>query len=290
MAGLTGSARRLAVEHVKPHVPAGVWRRLRRLGPTQSPPPLPPPLSPWQERARRLRSMNLNELAEEFGSDKWGVHRYTPHYEHHFSPLRDRATLVLELGIGGYGREKKGGASLKMWKWFFTRAQIVGVDIEDKSFVDRHRIRSYLGSQTDRALLEDVVREYGAPTVVIDDGSHRPQDVIDSFQILFPLLADDGVYAIEDIQTSYWPQWGGSLDPDDPATSMGMVRRLLDGLNHEEFLDPGYQPSYTDQHVVAVHCYHNLVLIQKGENREGSNKRRVNRQWYEQNATEFTEP
>ena len=49
--------------------------------------------------------------------------------------------LVLELGIGGYARERQGGASLKMWKWFFPRAQIVGVDIEDKSFVDEPRIR-----------------------------------------------------------------------------------------------------------------------------------------------------
>jgi demethylmacrocin O-methyltransferase len=24
-----------------------------------------------------------------------------------------------------------------------------------------------------------------------------------------------------------------------------------------------------------VHCYHNLVVIEKGDNREGSNKRRV---------------
>ena len=164
-----------------------------------------------------------------------------------------------------------------MWKWFFTRAQIVGVDIEDKSFIDQSRITSYLGSQTDRALMERIVREHGAPTIVIDDGSHRSQDVVDSFAILFPMLADDGLYVIEDIQTSYWPRWGGSLDPDDPNTSMAMVRRLLDGLNHEEFLDPAYEPSYTDQHVVAVHCYHNLVLIQKGENAEGTNKRRVYR-------------
>ena len=75
------------------------------------------------------------------------MHRYTPHYEHHFAGLRERATLVLELGIGGYARDKQGGASLKMWKWFFTDAQIVGVDIEDKSFVDEDRITSYLGSR-----------------------------------------------------------------------------------------------------------------------------------------------
>ena len=228
--------------------------------------------------------MSLSELAQEFGSDKWGVHRYTPHYEHHFSPLRHEAIMVLELGIGGYARAGQGGASLKMWKWFFPRAQIVGVDIEDKSFVDRHRITSYLGSQTDRALMERIVRDHGAPTIVIDDGSHRPQDVIDSFQLLFPMLADDGLYVIEDIQTSYWPQWGGSVDPDDPSTSMALVRRLLDGLNYEEFLDPGYEPTYADRHVVAVHCYHNLVLIQKGENHEGSNKRSSNKAWYADRA------
>ena len=92
--------------------------------------------------------MSLTELAREFGSDKWGVHRYTPHYERHFGPLRDREIVVLEIGIGGYARERQGGASLRMWKWFFPRAQVVGLDIEDKSFVDEDRITSVQGSQT----------------------------------------------------------------------------------------------------------------------------------------------
>ena len=272
-------ARRVLVERVKPHVPPGVWQRLRRPLPSR-----PEPLSPREQRAQRLRAMDLTELAEEFGSDKWGVHRYTPHYERHFTAFRDRAALVLELGIGGYAREKQGGASLKMWKWFFPHAEIVGVDIEDKSFVDQRRITSYLGSQTDRALMERIVAEHGAPMVVIDDGSHHPQDVADSFAILFPMLADDGLYVVEDTQTSYWPQWGGNLDPEQPSPSMALVRRLLDGLNHEEFLDAGYESSYTDRHVVAVHCYHNLVVIEKGENLEGTNKRIANRKWYRENT------
>lgn len=228
--------------------------------------------------------MDLTQLAQEFGSDKWGTHRYTPHYQRHFAPLRDRRMLVLELGIGGYDREAQGGASLRMWKWFFPRAQIVGVDIQDKSFVNEPRVRAFRGSQTNRALMHRIVRRYGAPTIVIDDGSHRPAHVIKSFEILFPMLEDGGIYAIEDIQTSYWPDWKGSLDLDDPNTSMAMVKRLLDGLNHEEFLDESYEPSYTDLHVVAVHCYHNLVIIEKGDNREGSNKRRANRRWYRQQA------
>ncbi len=237
-----------------------------------------------RDRRQPYRGMGLTALAQEFGSDKWGVHRYTPHYQRHFAPLRDREMLVLELGIGGYAREQQGGASLRMWKWFFPRAQVVGVDIQDKSFVDEPRVHSFKGSQTDRGLMRRIVKRFGPPTIVIDDGSHRPPHVIKSFGILFPMLADGGLYAIEDIQTSYWPDWKGSLDPDDPTTSMAMVKRLLDGLNHEEFLDDAYEPSYTDLHVVAVHCYHNLVIIEKGDNREGSNKRRANRKWYAERA------
>jgi hypothetical protein len=108
--------------------------------------------------------------------------------------------------------------------------------------------------------------------------------VIKSFAVLFPMLEDSGLYVIEDIQTSYWPDWKGSLDLDAPNTSMAMVKRLLDGLNHEEFLDETYEATYTDRHVVAVHCYHNLVVIEKGDNREGTNKRQVNRRWYQQAA------
>ncbi|HEY3531034.1 MAG TPA: hypothetical protein VGK78_17960 [Nocardioides sp.] len=237
-----------------------------------------------RRRRKRYSSMSLTELAQEFGSDKWGVHRYTPHYERHFAHLRDREMLVLELGIGGYARERQGGASLRMWKWYFPRARVVGVDIQDKSFVDEPRIKAFQGSQTNRRLMRRIVRRFGPPTIVIDDGSHQPPHVIKSFSILFPMLEDGGLYVIEDIQTSYWPAWKGSLDPDDPTTSMAMVKRLLDGLNHEEFLDEAYEPSYTDLHVVAVHCYHNLVVIEKGDNREGSNKREVNRSWYAEQA------
>jgi hypothetical protein len=54
---------------------------------------------------------------------------------------------------------------------------------------------------------------------------------------------------------------------------MALVKRLVDGLNYEEYVDEDYQPTHFDQHVVAVHCYHNLVIIEKGVNEEGTNKR-----------------
>ncbi len=58
------------------------------------------PLVAWGA-TRLLRNMNLGQLAAEFGSDKWGVHYYTPHYERHLAHLRKERCTLLEIGIGG---------------------------------------------------------------------------------------------------------------------------------------------------------------------------------------------
>jgi demethylmacrocin O-methyltransferase len=228
---------------------------------------------------------SLTEIAERLKTDKWGGPYYTPHYERHLGHLRQHEFTLLEIGIGGYER-KRGGASLKMWKRYFRKAQVVGLDLHDKSFVDRDRIVTYQGSQTDEALLRRIIDEQGAPQVVIDDGSHRPQDIRNTFAILFPLLPDGAIYAIEDLQTSYWPTFDGSLDRNDPSTSMGLIKSLIDGLNYEEFLDEDYEPTYTDRHVVAVHCFHNLAIIEKGENREGSQWRDTHLRKYQRELAE----
>jgi hypothetical protein len=71
--------------------------------------------------------------------------------------------------------------------------------------------------------------------------------------------------------SAYWPDYGGSSDDlHDAPTSMRLFKGLVDSLNYEEFIKPGYVPTYFDRHVTALHFYHNLVFVQKGHNQEGS--------------------
>ncbi|WP_270887069.1 class I SAM-dependent methyltransferase [Pedococcus sp. 5OH_020] len=226
--------------------------------------PPPPPKRP-----------SLTDLAKVHKTDKWGLHRYTPHYEERLKHLRDKEFTLLEIGIGGFKKERSGGKSLRMWRDYFPRATIVGLDIIDKSYVASERIEVYTGSQTDPELLQRIADEHPDLKVVVDDGSHVPEHVRTTFAVLFPLLPPGGIYAIEDTQTSYWPDWGGQVDPKARGTSMDLVKDLVDGLNYEEFLLEGYEPTYTDRTVRAVHCWHNLVIIEKGQNAEGSNRDRV---------------
>lgn len=227
------------------------------------------------QRAEQARAADFPALAAHYGTDKWGTHRYAQHYQRHLEQFRGDEFAMLEIGIGGYQRQGKGGASLRAWQDFFPKAQIIGLDIQDKSFVDGGRIRTYQGSQADPELLERMNREVGPFRLVIDDGSHRPEHIRASFEVLYPLLLDGGIYVIEDTQTSYWPEWGGHEDRHDRNTSMALVKDLVDGLNYEEYVDESYQPTYSDRHVVAVHCYHNLVVIEKGLNNEGTKRRKL---------------
>jgi demethylmacrocin O-methyltransferase len=217
---------------------------------------------------------HLAKLATIFGSDKWGSHWYAQHYQRHFAPLRWKRLILLEIGIGGEENPQEGGGSLRAWKWFFPRGRIVGIDIYDKKLHDARRIRTYKGSQADAEFLRAVIAETGAPDIIIDDGSHRNEHVIASFEVLFPLLREGGIYVVEDMQTSYWPKHGGgrgdSIEPH-ARPSMEFFKSLSDGLNHAEYLEPGYVPTYYDRHIVSMHFYHNLLFIYKGLNDEGSN-------------------
>ena len=90
-----------------------------------------------------------------------------------------------------------------------------------------------IGSQIDSKFLASVVEEMGGIDVVIDDGSHISQHVIKSFEILYPMLNPGGLYFIEDLHTSYWPNYGGGLRRKN--SSIEYLKHLVDYLNSEYF-------------------------------------------------------
>ncbi|NUT46178.1 MAG: class I SAM-dependent methyltransferase [Saccharothrix sp.] len=215
---------------------------------------------------------DLTELAGRYGTDKWGIHRYTPHYERYFEPLRDRPLTLLEIGVGGLGSDDPaaGGASLRMWKHYFPRALVYGIDIVDKQVLSEQRLTVLQADQSDPADLAAVVERTGPLDIVIDDGSHRSADVLTSFRALFPHVRPGGWYVVEDVQTAYWPRFGGrSDDLADPTTSTGFLKALVDGLNHQEVLaEAGRPPGEHDLAVKGVHFHHNVVFVEKGLNAE----------------------
>lgn len=217
-------------------------------------------------------SKNLSQLARIYRSDKVTGHNYTPHYHNHFRKFKSKRIKLLEIGVGGYKDPYAGGNSLRLWKKYFPLGKIFGLDIYEKSALEENRIKIFRGSQIDEDFLMEVVERINGLDIIIDDGSHYNTDVIKTFKILFPKLKDGGIYVIEDTQTSYWENYGGdSRDLKNPGTIMNFFKDLIDGLNHKEFVDKDYIPSYFDRKITGMHFYHNLIFIYKGDNNEKSN-------------------
>jgi demethylmacrocin O-methyltransferase len=205
-------------------------------------------------------------LAKLYGTDKSGIHSYTEHYSKHLTLLKNKKLNLLEIGVGGYDNPDAGGSSLKMWKKYFRRGNIFSIDIYDKSRLQEKRIKIFKGSQIDIGFLNNVVAEIGQIDIIIDDGSHINQHVIESFKFLFPKLKGGGIYVIEDTQTSYWEEYGGdSNNLQNSLTMMNFFKSLTDGLNYKEFRGSDYEVSYYDTNISSIHFYHNMIFIYKNQ-------------------------
>ena len=205
---------------------------------------------------------DLNQLANIYGTDKFDHHNYTPTYQKHFRHMKLKKLNILEIGIGGYDNPKFGGASLRMWRSYFLRGKIYGIDIYDKSFHDEFRIKTFVSSQIDENFLKKLNNEVGGFDIIIDDGSHINEHVVKTFQILFPLLKSKGIYVVEDTQTSYWKEYGGAMDVSS-LTTMNYFKSLTDGINYTEYIDKSYLPSYLDQNIKSIHFYYNMIFVYK---------------------------
>jgi demethylmacrocin O-methyltransferase len=203
-------------------------------------------------------------LAKLYGTDKSGIHSYTQHYKNHFEKLKNKKLKLLEIGVGGYDNPDAGGNSLKMWKKYFKHGNIFSIDIYDKSRLQEKRIKIFKGSQIDKSFLSRVIAEMGEIDIIIDDGSHINEHVIESFKYLFPKLKDGGIYIIEDTQTSYWEEYGGdSKNFQNSLTIMNFFKSLTDALNYKEFRISNYEASYYDKNISSIHFYHNMIFIYK---------------------------
>lgn len=208
----------------------------------------------------------LSQLALKYGTDKAADHWYTPHYHRRFEELRDEPITLLEIGIGGYEDPVLGGESLRMWREYFTHpdAVIVGIDIHRKVLgIEGIEVRTVDAANPGQ--LRDLGETFGPFDIIVDDGSHIPNDVMQAWVVLWDYLATPGWYCIEDLQTSYWGGFGGS-SVRTGDTVIGFLQGLIDRIHYAEFDVPGYTPNRFDLSVVGLEIARNIAFLRKGDN------------------------
>ncbi len=181
---------------------------------------------------------------DQYDSDKIDSH-YLDRYDPILEPWVEQEIALLELGIYR-------GGSLLLWRDYFPKGTIVGVDIQlPENFEPAERIHLYEGSQGDPQFLSRVANEAapGGFDIIIDDASHMGDLTRIAFWHLFDNhLKPGGLYVIEDWGTGYWDDWpdgksldldsynppaGKQVDPKAPLKShshgmVGFIKQLVD--------------------------------------------------------------
>ncbi len=160
--------------------------------------------------------------------DRWSL--YIKVYDEIFSRYRADAVRLLEIGI-------QNGGSLAMWAQYFAAATaLVGCDINPacaELHYDDPRVHVVVGDANSDHTAARIDAISAGFDLVIDDGSHRSSDIIQSFARYFPKLGEDGLFVAEDLHCSYWAEYEGGLF--DPWSSVSFFKRLADILNHEHW-------------------------------------------------------
>ena len=168
---------------------------------------------------------------EQYNSDKITNH-YLEQYDPVLEPWLEKEIVLLELGVYQ-------GGSLLLWRDYFPRGTIAGIDIHlTPQFQPPERVHVYQGSQADPKFLSRIAREI-APDgfdIIIDDASHVGELTKIAFWHLFDHhLKPHGLYVIEDWGTGYWDDWpdGKSLNPKSYLGSGPLAAKIAGKLHRK---------------------------------------------------------
>ena len=151
---------------------------------------------PNKEIVNLLNGLGINGFRFPGGTDKATLHNYTGNYSYFLAQYRYMDCKLLEIGV------RQGGSAL-LWHEYMPSVYMHLVDIEDK--VDR-RIRKQLDKDRFNFYKIDAYSEIALRTldknkyhIIIDDGSHAPDDILFVADRYYHLLEPGGVMILEDI-------------------------------------------------------------------------------------------
>lgn len=143
-----------------------------------------------------------NDAFKRHGTDKY-LHNYGYVYELLFGHRRRESLNILEIGVHK-------GASIRAWRELFPYAFVYGIDKDSEQI--RQLSLDGLGGLycIDASNVQELDNfMHGRPPldIVIDDGSHQPNDVRIAFDYFWPRLNTNGIYVIEDLDVAWYPEY-----------------------------------------------------------------------------------
>jgi len=186
---------------------------------------------------------------------KWD--HYFDVYERYFHKYRGQELNVLEIGVAH-------GGSIQLWKKYFgPKLKLYAIDVnpECKKF-EEENVTIFIGSQSDKKFLQEVLSQIPKMDIIIDDGGHTMIQQIVSFEALYLQLVEGGLYLVEDTHTSYWFEFRGGFRKR--GTFVEYAKNLVDSL-YEAHIHQKNKLLVNDitRHIVSISFYDSIIVFEK---------------------------
>ena len=208
------------------------------------------------------QSRTFVDISLKYRTDKVTQHQYGWIYEKYLSNLIGTRISLLEIGLG-CSMSYPAGASAHLWREYFGNlAEIHFLEVDRRcgenwfqAYGRKLNVTIHYGDQADPQVLQNLSSSTPYFDVIIDDGGHSMKQQITSFTYLLPRLKSGGIYAIEDLFTSYEPSFGGGYLLN--TTTIEMIKSLVDGIQRSS---PSFKSSVS-QRIVSFELTNEICIF-----------------------------
>lgn len=166
--------------------------------------------------------MSLSEIVNNSRTDKNTVHSYLKLYENLLVDKKLTAKNVLEIGIGDGAQGISNGGSIKLWHDYFINATVHALDIQhiDKIWNgiknnERIILHTSINAYSEEFVKSEFIDKNIQFDMMLDDGPHTIESMKKFIKLYTPLLADNGILIIEDVQHPTWISELYNVVPDN---------------------------------------------------------------------------
>ena len=187
---------------------------------------------------------------------KWS--HYPEIYDKHFNKYRDLPINFLEICI-------LNGGSLKIWEKYFPKDKIFAIDIDEKcKQYETDRTKIFIGDQADKSFLRNVKAHIPQLDILLDDGGHKADQQINTFEEMYYHVRSPGIYLIEDIELNY-------RQDKKPGNFMDYMKDKIDELNIRRTMPVKQSLSHQWKDLEirftsktnSINFYDNVVVLEK---------------------------
>ncbi len=211
----------------------------------------------------------LYNLFNKYGSDN-NYLGYTKYLEPYCKRLKHLKFDLLEIGIGGHNINLP-TVGLHAWEEYFQKANIYGIDLNNKKNYDNKRIKTIKGSQYDIKTINKVKKLSKNLKIVFDDGSHIPKHQMFTFLNLFPHMTEGGFYAIADIEYSYSNTYA-NININNNRNILNFFKSLIHYVNSDLIFDNFLKKKNIFDTIKSIQFHHGIIIVEKGKNKPKQTK------------------